>query len=246
MRYWLAIIGACFVSAVSADTVRVAVATNFRVPMEKLAEAFTQKTHHIPQLSYGSTGKLATQIRNGAPFEMLLAADQQTPVQLEADGLVVSGTRFTYATGKLVLWSAREGFVDDHGDVLRTGHFRHLAIANPQVAPYGMAAQQALSNFGVLDTVQHKIVYGESISQTHQFVFSGNAELGIVALSQVMLEGKILSGSAWIVPPHLYDPVRQDVVILAKGRGNVAAAQLAAYLKSGEAKAIIRAYGYDI
>lgn len=241
----LAVLGGGFLGTSSAATVRVGVAANFRVPMEELARTFTQQTQHLPQLSFGSTGKLATQIRNGAPFEMLLSADQQTPAKLEADGFVVSGSRFTYATGKLVLWSAREGFVDSRGEILRGGHFRHLAMANPQLAPYGAAAQQVLSNLNLLATLQSKVVYGESIAQAHQFVFSGNAELGLVALSQVMHQGKVTSGSAWIVPLQLYDPVRQDLAILSKGRNNAAALALAAYLKSDDAKAIIQVYGYD-
>lgn len=230
----------------AAESVQVAVAANFRAPMVKLAAAFGAATGHVPRLSFGSTGKLAAQIRNGAPFEVLLAADQQTPAQLEAERLAVPGSRHTYAIGKLVLWSARPGFVDAQGEVLRSGNFDHLALANPRLAPYGEAAMQVLAKLGLLPSLQSKLVFGESIAQAHQFVFSGNAEVGILALSQVMSEGNLATGSVWVIPEQFYEPVRQELVILTKGKDNPAALALVAYLKSSEAKAIIGAYGYEI
>ena len=237
---------ACVANVAAADSVRVAVAANFRAPMLKLADAFSQTTGHVAQLSFGSTGKLAAQIRNGAPFEVLLAADQQTPAQLETDDLAARGSRFTYAVGKLVLWSARDGFVDERGEVLRLAKFQHLALANPRLAPYGAAAMQVLNNLGLLPQLQPKLVYGESIAQAQQFVYSGNAELGMIAMSQVTQDGALTAGSMWVIPSQLYEPVRQDMVILAIGKDNPAATALAAYLKSDGAKAIIRAYGYEI
>lgn len=236
----------CMPNVAAAESVRVAVASNFRVPMMELAAAFSAATGHAVQPSFGSTGKFAAQIRNGAPFEVLLAADQQTLTQLEKDRLSVPGSRYTYATGKLVLWSAQEAFVDAHGEVLRRGNFEHLALANPRLAPYGVAAMQVLAKLDVLPSLQSKLVFGESIAQAHQFVFSGNAEVGILALSQVTSHGRLTGGSAWIIPAQLYDPVRQDLAILAQGNDNPAAQALVVFLKSDAAKAIIRAYGYEI
>ena len=232
--------------AVFADEVQVAVAANFTVPMQAIASAFEKDTGHKAQLAFGSSGKFYAQIKNGAPFQVFLSADVETPAKLEQEGMAVSGTRFTYAIGKLALWSAKEGVVDGRGEVLKTGHFAHLAIANPKLAPYGAAAIEVLKKLGLLEGVQPKFVQGENIAQTHQFIASGNAELGFVALSQVMKDGKLNSGSAWIVPANLHTPIRQDAVILANGKGNAAATALLAYLKSDKAKTIIRSFGYDI
>lgn len=229
-----------------AGEVQVAVAANFTVPMQKIAAQFEQDTGNKAVLAFGATGKFYAQIRNGAPFELLLAADDETPAKLEQEGLGVQGTRFTYAIGKLVLWSAREGYVDVCGDVLRNGNFAHLAIANPKTAPYGAAAVETLTKLHLAERLQARLVQGENISQAQQFVATGNAELGFVALSQVWKNGKLGSGSAWIVPAGLYSPIRQDVVILKKGENNPAARALETYLKSDKAKAIIRAYGYAL
>lgn len=229
-----------------AGDVQVAVAANFTVPMQKIAAQFEQDTGNKAVLAFGATGKFYAQIRNGAPFELLLAADDETPAKLEQEGLGVQGTRFTYAIGKLVLWSARDGYVDARGDVLRNGNFAHLAIANPKTAPYGAAAVETLTKLHLAERLQARLVQGENISQAQQFVATGNAELGFVALSQVWKNGKLGSGSAWIVPAGLYSPIRQDVVILKKGENNPAARALETYLKSDKAKAIIRAYGYAL
>ena len=229
-----------------AAEVQVAVAANFTAPMQKIADAFAQDTGHKAVLAFGATGKFYAQITNGAPFEVLLAADDETPARLEAAKQAVPGTRFTYATGKLVLWSAKEGYVDSQGKVLQDGHFAHMSIANPKAAPYGAAAVETLTKLNLYQRLQPRIVQGENISQTYQFVSTGNAELGFVALSQVARDGRFTSGSGWIVPESMHSPIRQDAVILLKGAANPAARALADYLKSDKAKGIIRAYGYEI
>lgn len=245
-RYVFFFFGFLGAGAASAEDVQVAVAANFTAPMQAIAAAFEKDTGHKAQLAFGSTGKFYAQIRNGAPFQVLLAADDETPKKLEAEGMAVAGTRFTYAIGRLALWSATAGIVDTRGAVLKQGDYKHVAIANPKLAPYGAAAIEVMQRLGVAEAVRPKRVQGENIAQTWQFVASGNAELGFVALSQVTRDGKLTGGSAWIVPAHLHTPIRQDAVILAAGKGNAAARALMAYLKGEKAKAVIRAYGYDI
>lgn len=234
------------VGAVQGDEVDVAVAANFTAPMKVIAAEFAKDTGHQAKPAFGSTGKFYAQIKNGAPFQMMLSADDETPAKLEKEGLTVAGSRFTYAVGTLVLWSAKPGLVDDKGEVLRKGDFNKLALANPKLAPYGKAAVEVLTGMGLLESVTPKFVQGENIAQTYQFASTGNADLGFVALSQVMKDGKITSGSAWIVPSKLHTPIRQDAVILTSGRGNAAADALAKYLQTDKAKAIIRSYGYEI
>lgn len=233
------------VPAAQAGEVQVAVAANFAAPMQKIAAEFEQDTGHKASLAFGSTGKFYAQVRNGAPFEVLLAADDETPSRLEKEGRAVAGTRFTYAVGRLVLWSAREGYVDAAGAVLRSGGLRHLAIANPKTAPYGAAAVEVLKTSGLFDALGAKLVQGENIAQAHQFVSTGNAQLGFLALSQVARDGKIASGSGWIVPARLHAPIRQDALVLAQGRGNPAARALVDYLRTDKAKGIIRSFGYE-
>jgi molybdate transport system substrate-binding protein len=229
-----------------AGEVQVAVAANFTAPMQQIATAFAQDTGNKAVLAFGATGKFYAQISNGAPFEILLAADDETPARLEQDRQTVPGSRFTYATGRLVLWSAREHYVDARGQVLQTGNFAHLSIANPKAAPYGAAALETLKKLHLLARLQPKIVQGENISQAQQFVSTGNAELGFVALSQVARDGKFTTGSGWIVPAAMHSPIRQDAVILAKGSANPTAQALMAYLKSDKAKGIIRSFGYEL
>ncbi|MBI1284298.1 MAG: molybdate ABC transporter substrate-binding protein [Thiobacillus sp.] len=229
-----------------AAEVQVAVAANFTAPMQKIAADFEQATGHQAKLAFGATGKFYAQIKNGAPFEVLLAADDETPAKLEKEGAAVSGSRFTYAIGQLALWSAKPGYVDDKGAVLKQGAFDHLAIANPKLAPYGAAAVETLTKLGLLSGLESKFVQGENIAQTFQFVSTGNAELGFVALSQVVEGGKLKSGSAWIVPANLHSPIRQDVVVLAKGKDNPAAAALVRFLKTDTARAVIKSYGYEL
>ena len=233
-------------SAVLADEVQVAVAANFTAPMQQIAALFEKDSGHKALLAFGATGKFYAQIANGAPFESLLAADDETPARIEKEGLGVAGSRFTYAVGKLVLWSANADFVDGDGAVLKTGNFKHLSLANPKAAPYGAAAIEAMTKLGVLAEITPRIVQGENISQAHQFVVSGNAELGFVALSQVYKDGKLSSGSMWAVPAKLYQPILQDAVLLAKGRDKPAASALLAYLKGDKARAIIKSYGYEL
>lgn len=233
-------------TAVHAGEVQVAVAANFTAPMQAIAVEFEKDTGHKAVVAFGATGKFYAQIANGAPFEVFLAADDTTPARLEGEGATVAGSRFTYAVGKLVLWSAREGFVDSKGDVLKKGGFQHLSIANPKTAPYGAAAMDTLAKLGLADTLRGRVVQGENITQAHQFIATGNAELGFVALSQVFKDGKVSSGSAWIVPVDYYEPIRQDAVILAKGKDNPAAKALADYLKGPKAVAVIRSYGYEL
>ncbi|MES2299141.1 MAG: molybdate ABC transporter substrate-binding protein [Pseudomonadota bacterium] len=228
-----------------ADEVQVAVAANFTAPMKQIAAQFERDTGHKVQASYGATGKFYAQIKNGAPFELLLAADEDTPAKLETEGAAIPGTRFTYAIGALVLWSAQPGLVDPHGDVLRKASFEHIAIANPKLAPYGAAALEVLRKLKLFDALAPKLVQGENIAQTHQFVASGAAQLGFVAKSQIYESGKLKSGSAWIVPGNVYQPIRQDAQILEKGRGKPAAAAFLQYLKGGKAKAVVRSFGYE-
>lgn len=241
---------ACSLASVPAGAgaaeVTVAVAANFTAPMKQIAADFEKATGHKVLLSFGASGKFYAQIKNGAPFQLFLSADDEKPAQLEKDGLTVPGSRFTYAVGTLVLWSARPGFVDPKGEVLSKGTFNKLSIANPKLAPYGTAAVEVLTKQGLLAAVQPKLVQGENISQAYQFVSTGNADLGFVALSQVMQDGRISSGSAWVVPDNLHSPIRQDAVLLLKGKGNQAAEGLANYLKTDKVKAVIRTYGYGI
>ena len=228
-----------------ADEVRVAVAANFAAPLKALAADFEKTTGHTLRLSSGATAKLYAQIKNGAPFDVLLAADAETPARLEKEGDAVAGSRFIYATGKLVLWSPQADRVDGQGQVLRSGHFRHLALAAPQLAPYGAAAVQTLTRLGLLATLTPRLVQGESIGQTYSFVATGNAELGFVALSQVYDKGKISQGTGWIVPAHLYQPLHQEAALLTRAARNPAASALLAFLKTEQTRAVIRSFGYE-
>jgi len=230
----------------SAATTLVAVAANFTKPMTEIAAAFEKSTGHKANLSFGSSGKFVSQFENGGPFEVFLSADDKGPIKLEQSGLAVPNTRFTYALGKLVLWSATPGLVDDQGQVLSKGGFKHIALADPKLAPYGEAAVEVMKNRGLFDKLQPVFVQGENIAQTHQFVSTGNAELGFVAFSQVIDNGKIAGGSGWIIPSDLYKPIRQDAILMKTGAENPAAPALMQFLKSPEALAIIRKYGYDL
>lgn len=231
--------------SLQAGEVHVAVAANFASPLKALAADFEKNTGHRMVLSAGATGKLYAQIKSGAPFDVFLAADDETPNRLEKEGDAVAGSRFTYATGKLVLWSARSGTVDAQGEVLKSGNFKHLGLAAPKLAPYGAAAMQTLTHLRLMDRLQARLVQGESIGQTYSFVASGNADLGFVALSQVSENGKITKGSGWIVPAHLYSPLRQDAVMLVRGNRNPAASALLAFLKTGKTRTVIRSFGYE-
>lgn len=232
--------------AADAGELQVAVATNFTAPMKEIAAQFEHDTGHKVQVAYGSTGKFYAQIQNGAPYDILLAADEETPVKLEKEGAAVANSRFTYAIGKLVLWSAQSGYVDSMGEVLRKGGFAHLALANPKLAPYGAAAVEVLQKLNLYGSLAPKFVQGENIAQAHQFVASGAAPLGFVALSQLLEGGRLKSGSAWVVPANLYTPIRQDAVMLSRGKGKGAVDAFLTYLKGDKAKAVIRSYGYAL
>lgn len=229
-----------------AQVVRAAVASNFAAPMKLLVSRFEQETGYQALLSIGATAKLYAQISNGAPFDIFLAADPDTPARLEQENAIVPGSRFSYATGRLLLWSPRAGAVDGQGAVLQRGNFKHLAVAAPKLAPYGAAALQTLAELGLLERLRSKLVMGESIGQTFSFVATGNAELGLVALSQVFEQGKISHGSGWLVPAHLHQPLRQDAVLLLRARGNPAATALHAFLRTEQSKTVIRSFGYEI
>ena len=227
---------------VLADTIRVAVASNFSKPIEAIAARFEDHTGHRLILVFGSTGKHYAQIINGAPFELFLAADMQRPKLLEQQGIAIAGTRFTYARGRLVLWSPRNNYVDAEGKILESGEFRHLAIANPKLAPYGMAAQEVLESRGLWKSLQQRLVRGESIGQAYQFVGSGNAELGFVAYSQINQPNLINTGSYWVIPQTLYEPIEQQVVLLKE---NTVARDFLSYMQKQEIKKLIFQYGYD-
>jgi molybdate transport system substrate-binding protein len=239
-------VAALSASSAFADEVQVAVAANFTAPIQAIAKDFEKDTGHKLVASFGATGQFYTQIKNGAPFEVFLAADDTTPAKLESENEIVKGSRFTYAVGTLALWSAKEGYVDDKGEVLRKNAYQHLSIANPKAAPYGLAATQVLEKEGLTEATKAKIVEGQSIAQAFQFVQTGNAELGFVALSQVYKDGKLTSGSAWIVPANLHEPIKQDAVILNKGKDSAAAKALMDYLKGPKAAAVIKSYGYQL
>ena len=229
-----------------AGEVLVAVAANFAAPMQKIAALFEQDTGHKARVSIGSTGSFYAQIKNGGPFQIFLSADDETPLKLEQEGHGVAGTRFTYATGKLVLWSKQPGLVDDKGQVLFGNSFQRLAVANPRLAPYGAASLETLQRLNLLETLKPKLVQGDNIAQTFQFVQTQNAQLGFLALSQVYADGKITQGSAWIVPANMHSPLKQDAVLLNAGKNLPAAEALLNYLKSEKAKAVIRSFGYSV
>lgn len=233
-------------AAAHAAEVSVAVAANFTAPMQKIAAAFGQATGHKAVLAFGSTGRFYAQVKNGAPFQVLLSADDETPARMEQEGLAIAGSRFTYAVGRLVLWSATPGVVDGQGEVLKKPGDGKVAIADPKLAPYGTAAVEAMQKLGVAQGLQPRIVQGENISQAYQFVATGNAPMGFVALSQVMVEGKVDKGSHWVVPASLHAPIRQDAVLLANAKDNPAAAAFMAFLRGDTALAIIRAHGYEL
>ena len=227
-----------------AEEALVAAAANFSAPMQQIAASFQKDTGHQLKMSFGATGGIYAQIKNGGPFDVFLSADQITPQKLEAEGLGVAATRVNYATGQLVLWSKQDGLVDDKGQVLRSKNIQRIALANPKLAPYGVAAWETMTALGLLEELKPKMVQGDNIAQTYQFVSTQNAQVGFVALSQVFANGQLTSGSAWIVPPHLYKPIRQDVILLKNGKDNSAAKALLMYLKGEKAKAVMKSYGY--
>lgn len=236
------LLGLSAAPAMAADT-QVAVAANFTKPAKDIAEAFARATGHHAILSFGSSGQFYSQMAHGAPYEVFLSADSDRPKTAEQDGLGVAGTRFTYAVGRLVLYSKTPGLVDGAGAVLRRGGFNKLSIADPAGAPYGLAAIQTLKHLGLYEQLKPKIVQGSSITQAYQFVATGAAEAGFVALSQVIDQP---GGSRWLVPTRDHAPIEQQAILLANGRTNPAATAFLKFLKSREAIAIIRRYGYEV
>ncbi|UJW81856.1 molybdate ABC transporter substrate-binding protein [Hydrogenophaga sp. SL48] len=233
-------------TATHAAEAQVAVAANFAEPIKAIAAVLEKTTGHTLKVSTGASGAIYTQIRNGAPFDVFLSADHQRPELLEKDGLAQPGTRFTYATGQLVLWSAKAGRVDAKGEVLKAADLGKVAYANPKTAPYGAAAVQVMERLGLGTALAPKLVQGESIGQTFGFVKTGNADVGFVAMSQVLLGGRLKEGSMWVVPPALHDPIRQDAVVLKRGESNEAAQALIKLLQSPNIKDLIRSYGYGV
>lgn len=227
-----------------AEDIHVAVASNFTSTMKDIAEAFEDSTGHHVKLSFGSSGKLYAQISHGAPFQLFFSADQSKPIALEKNGLAIKGSRFTYAEGSLALWSIKDSFVDLTEKTLREREYQKLALANPRLAPYGQAAVEVLDKLNLTSTTRKKWVQGENISQTYQFVSTGNAELGFVALSQILNHGELTKGSAWVIPHDLYQPIRQDAVLLKKGTDSQAAREFMSFFTGSQAKKIIESYGY--
>lgn len=234
--------GGLGVGSAMAGTTQVAVASNFMEPAKTIAAAFRAKTGHEANLSFGASGQFYSQIAHGAPYEVFLSADQDRPEQAEKNGFVVKGSRFTYALGRLALYSSSPRFVDPKGAVLAQGNFQHLAIADPAIAPYGVAAVQSLGKLGLYEKLKPKFVQGSSIAQTFQFVQTGAAQLGFVALAQVINRP---DPSYWTVPATLHSPIIQQAVLLKVGEKNPAARAFVAFLKSPEALSIIRRYGYE-
>ncbi|MCG7871319.1 MAG: molybdate ABC transporter substrate-binding protein [Candidatus Thiodiazotropha lotti] len=233
------------VTNAAAEEVTIAIAANFTDVARILAKRFEQQTGHATRISYGSTGKLYSQIEHGAPFEVFLAADRARPQKAEKEGLAVTGSGFVYARGKLVLWSLKESLFEQGERYLNEGDFHHLALANPKTAPYGLAAQQVMQHLGILERTRPRLVRGDSIAQTFQFVATGNAEAGFVALAQIKAwPGE--NGSLWEIPESYYAPIDQAAVLLNKGRDNPAAYAFLDFLKSGEAKQVIQTYGYGV
>ena len=239
---WLALTAGPQGTEAHAAEVKVAIAANFTEPVKEIAPLFEKVTGHKLVLSFGATGQFYAQIGQGAPFEILLAADKATPTKVVADGHAVPGTQFTYAIGKLVLYSKTAGLVEGE-EMLRSGKFDKIAIANPALAPYGLAGDETLKALGLFETLSPKIVRGNTIAQTYEFIATGNAELGFVALSQVIF---VSGGSRWLVPAKLYSEIAQDAVLLKTGAGNDAARAFLVFLKGSEARAVIEKYGYGI
>ena len=237
-------LGFLLTGVVNAESVHVAVAANFAGALELMAQDFEKTSGHQLVITSGATGKFYTQIKSGAPFEVFLSADSATPQKLEDEGWVVPGSRSTYAIGRLVLWSSKPNYVDREGTVLKRGEFDHLSIANPKTAPYGAAAMDIIRKQGLEATLAPKLVQGENVAQAHQFVVSGNAQLGFVALSQVYRNGQLTSGSAWFIPDEAYPPIRQDVALLKNGEANPAAKALLTYLRSPAALNVMSSLGY--
>jgi molybdate transport system substrate-binding protein len=233
-------------SPVRAGEVNAAVASNFAATMERLAPLFQKESGHTLKVSTGASGKLNAQIRGGAAFDVFLSADEEIPKQLMQDGFAVGGSRFVYATGRLVLWSAQPDLVDEKAAVLNKGNFNMLAIANPIFSPYGVAAKEALTKLTMWNSIQRKLAKGENVTQTYQLAATEKADLAFIALSQVMRDGKVISGSWWLVPPEMHQPIRQSAVLLSHAKDQAAAKAFLVFLKSEKARAVMRGFGYEM
>lgn len=244
VAFWVYLLLLCVLEAARAESVNVAVSSNFASALEVISRSFEEATGHRVISTSGATGKFYAQIKSGAPFEVFLSADAATPQRLEEEGWVVTGSRFTYAIGRLVLWSSKSHVIDREGKVLAKGDFEHLSMANPKTSPYGLAAMEVMENRGLVGRLSPKLVQGENIAQAHQFIVSGNAQLGFVALSQVYRDGQLTSGSAWFIPDGEYKPIRQDVALLKNGAGNPVAKAFLAYIKSPAALDVMSSFGY--
>jgi molybdate transport system substrate-binding protein len=231
---------------VYAGEVSAAVAANFAAPMERIAALFQKESGHTVKVSLAASGKLYAQIKGGAPFDVFLCADEEIPKRLLQEGLAVAGSRFVYATGRLVLWSAQPGLVDDKGAVLNTGKFEKLAYAHPLYSPYGTAAKETLTKLTMWNAMQKKLKKGDDVTQAYQLAATENADLAFIALSQIMRDGKVTTGSWWLVPSELHNPIRQSAVLLSGSKDQTAAKALLAFLKSDKAKAVMRGFGYEL
>lgn len=231
---------------VSSAELSVAVASNFAAPMERIVTLFQKESGHTVKVSLAASGNLYTQIKGGAPFDVFLSADEETPKRLLQEGLAVAGSRFVYATGRLVLWSAQQDLVDDKGAVLNAGNFDKLAIANPSLSPYGIAAKETLTKLTMWNSIQKKLKKTGDVTQAYQLAATEGADLAFIALSQVMREGKITTGSWWLVPPALHNPIRQSAVLLSGTKDQAAAKAFFVFLKSEKAKTVMRGFGYEL
>jgi molybdate transport system substrate-binding protein len=232
------------ISNAQAAEIKVAVASNFVNVLKEIAVEFQKDTGHQLAITPGATGKFYAQINNGAPFDVFLSADDETPRKLAQEGKAIASSQFTYAIGRLALWSPNPEMVDKNADILKTDKFKFIAIANAKVAPYGQAAVQTMQKLGVLTKIEPRVVQGESIAQTYQFVSTGNAQLGFVSLSQIVENGKIKTGSAWIVPEEMHEQLKQDAVVLQSCKYMSSCQALIDYLRSDKAKKMMASYGY--
>lgn len=229
-----------------AAEVSAAVAANFAAPMERIAALFHKESGHSVKISVAASGKLYTQIKGGAPFDVFLSADEEMPKRLLQEGLAVGGSRFVYATGRLVLWSVQPGLVDEKGAVLNSGNFDKLAYANPSFSPYGIATRETLTKLTMWNAMQKKLKKSDDVTQTYQLAATESVDMAFIALSQVMRDGKVTTGSWWLVPPELHNPIRQSAVLLSGAKEQTAARALLAFLKSEKAKAVMRGFGYEV
>lgn len=239
------ICGAAAFPAAAAE-VRVAAASNFAAPLERLAVLFQKESGHTLKINPGSSGKLSARIRKGEAFDVFLSADEETPKRLMQEGLAVGGSRFVYATGRLVLWSVQPDMVDENGAILNKGSFAKLAIANPRFSPYGIAAQETLTKLIMWNAIQRKLDKGDDLTETYQLAATERADLAFIALSQVMRGGKVREGSWWLVPSTMHNPIRQSAVLLSGARDMPAAKAFLVFLKSAKAASIMRGFGYEL